>query len=357
MANSPRTGADDDWHREAGGPVPLVRDGRGTRPLLTMAMSEYDHVRALTAGEIRVDGIELNTLNLSIEEIFFRFTRFREWDVSEMSMGKYVSLISQGDRSLTAIPVFPSRAFRHSSIYVRRSGAVVAPRDLAGRRVGIPEWAQTAAIYSRGLLMHDYGIPLESIAWVQAGVNQPGRVEKVALRLPPGIRVTVRPETTLNDMLLGGEIDALLSAHPPEAFKAGDPAIVRLFEDYRAVEEAYWRDTGIFPIMHTVAIRSDIVAQFPWVAMNLYKAFERAKRASVARALEITASRFPLPWVADRAAHAQALFGDDIWPYGIEANRATLDAFLRFAHEQGVCHRRVEIEELFPAQLGTSFKV
>src|SRR5277367_5048918 len=202
------------------------------RLLLTIAISDYDHVRDFASGAVRAEGIEVTFLTLTIEEIFFRFTKFREWDVSEMSMGKYVSLLSQGDRSLSAIPVFPSRVFRHSSIYVRRDGPVRAPADLKGRKVGLPEWAQTAAVYSRGALMHQYGLRLQDIDWYQAGVNQPGRAEKVALNLPAGTRYTALPDKTLNDMLLAGELDAVLTAHPPDAFEHGDPRIVRLFENY-----------------------------------------------------------------------------------------------------------------------------
>jgi 4,5-dihydroxyphthalate decarboxylase len=326
------------------------------RLLLTIAISDYDHVRDFASGAVRADGIEAMFLTLTIEEIFFRFTKFREWDVSEMSMGKYVSLLSQDDRSLSAIPVFPSRVFRHSSIYVRRDGPVRAPADLKGRKVGLPEWAQTAAVYSRGALMHQYGLALQDIDWYQAGVNQPGRAEKVALNLPAGTRYTALPDKTLDAMLLAGELDAILTAHPPDAFEHGDPRIVRLFEDYRTVEQAYWRDTGIFPIMHVVALRSEVLARHPWIAVNLFKAFETAKRRSVARALEVTATRFPVPWIYDVAAKAQAEFGE-LFPYGIEPNRRTLDAFLGYAFEQGVCHRRLAVEELFPAALATEFKV
>jgi 4,5-dihydroxyphthalate decarboxylase len=328
-----------------------------SRVLLTLAMSDYDHIRDLTSGVVRADGIDLVYLPLSIEEIFFRFTQFREWEVSEMSFGKYASLVSQDDRSLTAIPVFPSRIFRYSSVYVRKDGPVATPRDLAKRRVGLPEWAQTAAIYTRGMLAQEYGIGLADVEWHQAGVNQAGRIEKVDLRLPQGVRLVRHEDKTLNRMLLEGELDAVMTAHPPEAFKQGNPQIVRLFGDSQALEEDYWRRTGIFPIMHVVALRRDVVDRFPWVPMNLFKAFEEAKRRSLARAREVTAPRFPVPWLLNAVEKAQSLLGDDFWPYGIEPNRRTLEAFLAFAHEQGVCHRRVAVEELFAPQLRASFRV
>ena len=324
---------------------------------LTLAISEYDHVRDLVSGRVKAKGIDLTALVLPIEEIFYRFMVYREWDVSEMAMGKYVSLRSQGDTSLTAIPVFPSRMFRHSSIYVRSDGPVKTPGDLKSRRVGVPEWAQTAAIYSRGLLVHQYGLALGDIAWVQAGVNEPGRTEKVALKLPPGVTVEHPAEKSLNGMLLAGELDAVLTAHAPAAFEAGDPRVKRLFADFMPVELAYWRETGIFPIMHCIAIQSRVLEAHPWIAMNLLTAFEAAKRRSVARAFEATASRFPLPWSHERASMAAPLFGNEYWPYGIEPNRATLTAFLTYAHEQGVCHRLLTPEELFPPEVASSFKV
>ncbi len=324
---------------------------------LTLAISDYDHVRDLVSGRVKAEGIDLTALTLSIEEIFHRFTVYREWDASEMAMGKYVSLRSQGDTSLTAIPVFPSRMFRHSSIYVRSDGPVRTPADLKGRRVGIPEWAQTAAIYSRGLLAHQYGLDLAEIAWVQAGVNEPGRTEKVALDLPPGVAVERPSGKSLNVMLLAGELDAVMTAHAPAAFAAGDPRVKRLFDDYMPVELAYWRETGIFPIMHCVAIQTSVLEAHPWIAMNLLTAFEAAKRRSVARAFEATASRFPVPWAHERAGLAAPLFGSDYWPYGIEPNRVTLEAFLGYAHEQGVCHRPMTPEEIFPPAVASSFKV
>ena len=327
------------------------------RLMLSIGLSEYDHVRDLIAGTVLADGIDLLPLTMPVEEIFFRFVKFREWDISEMSMAKYVSLVSQGDRSLTAIPVFPSRVFRHSSVYVRQDGPVSSPADLRGRRVGLPEWAQTAAIYSRDFLVDQFGLDLREIEWVQAGVNQAGRAEKVALKLPEGIRLTPRPDATLDAMLLSGEIDAVLSAHPPQSFEAGNPAITRLFDDFRQVEQAYFDTTRIFPIMHTIAIRSEVTDRFPWVAMNLLKAFTEAKDRSLARMREMTASRFPLPWLQTAAKEAEQRFGADLWPYGVDANRQTLSAFLRYAHQQGVCHRRLEPDDLFAPEVSAMFRI
>ncbi|MFQ5841314.1 MAG: 4,5-dihydroxyphthalate decarboxylase, partial [Thermodesulfobacteriota bacterium] len=255
---------------------------------LTLAIGDYDHVRDFAQGDIRAEGIEITYLKLQHEEIFYRFIYFREWDVSEISMAKYVSLISQNDESLTAIPVFPSRIFRLSSIYVHRDGDIHKPEDLAGKKVGVPEWAQTASVYTRGYLVHQVDIPLQDIDWYQAGVNQAGRTEKVDLKIPKGVRYTPVPDRSLTELLLSGDLDAVLSARPPRYFLDGKPEIVRLFPDYRTVEEAYWRETGIFPIMHTIAIRADVLKRYPWVAMNLFKAFEGAKRRSIERALDMS---------------------------------------------------------------------
>lgn len=324
---------------------------------LTIGIGNYDHVRDFLTGRVRAEGIDILPINLPVEELFYRFTHFREWDVSEMSFGKYVSLRSQNDDTIAAIPVFPSRMFRQSSIYTRADSGIKKPEQLAGKRVGIPEWAQTAAIYTRGYLAHTVGIPLTSINWIQAGVNEAGRTEKVALRLPPGISYTPVGNRTLNDMLVAGEVDAVFSARPPNSFSNGDGQVVRLFPDYVETEKSYYKETGIFPIMHVIAIRGSTLDRHPWIAMNLFKAFTEAKNRSVERTLDITASNFPLPWSGNIAYQAQQLLGDDIWPYGIEPNRVTLEAFLKFAYEQGVCHRHLSPEELFPKEVQSSFRV
>ena len=324
---------------------------------LTIAMSDYEHVRDFLKGDIKAEGIDLTHLDLIHEEIFYRFLNFREWDVSEISFAKYVSLVSQNDQSLKAIPVFPSRVFRLSSLYVHRDGPVKKPEDLRGKKIGIPEWAQTASVYTRGYLQHHIGIPLSDIEWLQAGVNEPGRKEKVALKIPEGIRYRSIPDRCLNEMLLSKEIDAAMTARPPESFIDGHPDVVRLFPDFQAAEEKYWRETGIIPIMHTIVIRAQILERYPWVAMNLLKAFESAKQRSIARIFDVASSRIPIPWGFEYAARAKALFGDEYWPYGIDSNRTVLEAFLLYAYEQGVCHRHLKPEELFPVEVQSSVKI
>ena len=311
---------------------------------LTLAIHPYDHAR-----DLRPQGIDLNVLDLPIEEIFFRFARFREWEATELSCGKTVSLMSQGSPDIMPIPVFPSRVFRHSAIYVGRDSGIRAPKDLEGRRVGIPEWAQTAGIYVRGLLQHEYGVELAAIQWVQAGVHQPGRIEKVELKLPGGLRITPVPDKTLAGMLESGEIDAAISARHPGGR--------RLFEDYRPLEEAYFRKTRIYPIMHVIVLRRQVYERNRWIAMNLLKAFEEAKRRSTQRVVEIGLSHLPVPWLAEHGQRWREIAGEDFWPYGIEANRPTLEAFVQYAHEQGVAHRAMKVEELFAPETRESFKI
>ncbi len=327
---------------------------------LTLALGPYDHTRDVTDGTVRVEGVQLRTLDLPIEEIFYRFTLHREWDASEMAMGKYIGLRSQGDTSLIALPVFISRAFRHSMFYVREGGAVQRPEDLKGKRVGVPEWAQTAGIYGRGYLSDYVGVKLADIRWIQAGVNEAGRIEKVKLKLPEGIDYRSVADRSLNDMLLKGDIDALMSARPPAGLGRG---IVRLMPDSQAAEAQYFKDTRIFPIMHSLVLKGPVVDAHPWVAMNLYKAFTEAKNRSMERLSDVTASHAPFAWMANYAASMRAVFGEDFFPYGIgsnpggEINRATLSAFLRFGFEQGVCHRLLDVDELFPPQVLGAYKV
>jgi 4,5-dihydroxyphthalate decarboxylase len=313
-----------------------------------MALSDYDHVRDLVDGRVTVEGVDLTCLTLPVEEIFFRFTKFREWEVSELSLAKYCALRSRGDDSLRGIPVFPSRVFRHSAFFVRPDGPVDDPAALRGGRVGIPEWTVTATVYGRGILEHEYGVGLGDVTWVQGGTNEAGRIETLEVQLPAGVTVERVADRSLNELLLGGELDAILAPHPPAASADGSGRIVPLFSDPRAVEEASYRQTGVFPIMHLVVLRADVDDAHPWLAANLVKAFSHARDRSVARTLDANASRFPVMWRPR---------GDEGWPYGVEPNRTTLEAFLGFAHEQGVCTRRLAPEELFSERTRAAFRI
>jgi 4,5-dihydroxyphthalate decarboxylase len=345
--------------RGAGAPrAPQIISAGGTASLnLTLAVCDYEHVREIAQGIVRADGITLTPLIFpSIEEITYRFTRSLEWDVSELSFGKYIALTSQGAAQMVAIPVFPSRAHRHSAIYVRSDRGIRTAKDLEGKTIGIPEWAQTAGIYVRGMLAEDEGVDLGKIKWLQAGVNEPGRTEKVELKLPPHIRYQARPDTSLSAMLASGEVDAVITARAPAAF-TGDGIVVRLYPDYRAAEERFFKKTGIFPIMHLMTIRRDVFEQHPWVAANLMKMFEEAKRRCLDLIRDFTCARLPLPWAAAMVEEIIARVGSDPYPYGTEPSRPTIEAFCRYAHDQGVTQQRMTIEDLFPPEVRGTARV
>ena len=260
----------------------FVAGPNGSNLALTLALSDYDHARDLTGGLIRPEGVALTSLILPIEEMAYRWLKNWEFDAAETSFAKFVTLAGSGSSPLVGLPVFLVRTFRHASIYIRRNSGIVAPKDLEGRSVAIPEWAQTAGVYVRGMLSEHHGVELDKVQWIQAGVNEPGRVEKVKFALPPGISYESRPDRSISEMLLSGEVDAAITARPPNCFVRGDPQVARLFPDFKSQEEAYFGVTRIFPIMHIVALRRPVFEAYPWVARSLLTAFERAKDASVA---------------------------------------------------------------------------
>lgn len=335
----------------------FVADASATTKLnLTMAVSDCDHVRDVVNGVVRVDGITLTPMVLPVEEIFFRTTKYQEWDVAEMSTAKYVSFAAAGDAPFIAIPVFPSRAFRHSAIYVRNDRGIGSPKDLEGKRVGIPEWAQTAGVYVRGMLQDQYGVDLSKVLWVQAGVNEIGRKEKVAINLRGQFHYS-EGRTSLNEMLLSGEIDAAITARPPNAFQDRNPLIVRLFPDFRQRELQYYRETKIFPIMHVVVLRQSLYESNRWIATNLLKAFDEAKIRSIRRLIDITAAGMPFAWAAALTQEVFAEFDSDPWPYGIDGNSQTLTAFCRYVFDQGIAKRLMPIQELFPVEVRERVRV
>jgi 4,5-dihydroxyphthalate decarboxylase len=253
--------------------------------------------------------------------------------------------------------VFPSRQFRFSSFYINTTKGIKTAADLRGKRIGLPEWAQSAAVYTRGYLMHDVGIPLDAIDWVQAGTEQAGRIEKVDLTLPKGVRLERIADKTLSDMLAAGEIDAAMIAREPSCFKKGHPDVARLFPDFRAAELEYYKKTKIFPIMHIIAMKRSVLAEHPWVARNLFNAFEESKRNSLSRINDNAISSYPVPWLTDYSRGTRKIFGDDTHSYGIEANRPTLEAYLTYAWEQGIAKRLMKPEEIFPPGIEVSTKI
>jgi 4,5-dihydroxyphthalate decarboxylase len=324
---------------------------------LTLAINDSDQVRDVLSGVVPVEGVDLTPLILSAEEIFFRFSRDREWEITELSMGKYATLRARGDDSVIAIPVFPSRAFRHSGIYIRPNGPRDDPSALAGARIGIPEWSVTATVYARAVLAHEYGVRLEDVEWVQGGTNEPGRIEGIEIDPPAGMTIVPERDRSLSELLMAGEIEAIIAPHAPDAFVDRSNRIVQLFSDTRAVEEDYYRRTGIYPIMHAVVLRGDVYREYPWVAVNLLKSFTAAKERSLERTLDGNVPRTPAPWAAARARADEQLFGRDFWPYGIDANRTTLEAFLTYMYEQGLCDRVLTPEGLFAPETLSTFRI
>lgn len=325
---------------------------------LTFGCWNYDRTRALIDGSVVPDGIDLNYLDMPVEETFFRMLRHREFDVAELSLSSYTLSLNRDPSPFVAIPVFPSRCFRHSSIFVNAAAGIRAPRDLVGRRVGCPEYQMTAPVWIRGILSEHYGVPVDGVTYVTGGEEQPGRSEKIALDLPPAIRVErIGPAQTLAQMLRDGQIDALYTARAPSTFRAGDGRVVRLFPDFVDVERAYYRQTGIFPIMHVVAIRRDVYEAHRWIAQSLVKAFGQAQRRTYDDLNETAASKAMLPWLPAHVEEATALMGEDWWPYGLARNRDTLATFLRYSHEQGLARRLLAPEDLFAPETHESFVI
>jgi 4,5-dihydroxyphthalate decarboxylase len=330
-----------------------------TNPLqLTLACGNYDRTKALMDGTVRPEGIHLICLPLSAEEIFFRMLRFKEFHVSEMSFSSYLINWSRGGRDFIAIPVFPLRLFRHSSIYIHSHSGIKQPRDLAGKRIGVPEYQVTAAVWVRGILQHEYGILPKNIIWFTGGLEQPGREEKIPIRLPPSIKISQIPrEKTLSQMLEMGEIDALIGPRPPSSYKEGKGNVRRLFEDFQPEEIQYYKKNRIFPIMHTVVIRQDIYKNYPWAAANLYKAFCKAKEICVHNLTETGFVECSLPWLMSDLSKTKRILGDDFWPYGIERNQNEIKALLQYSAEQGLIRRGLKIEDLFAKNTLTGYKV
>ena len=324
---------------------------------LTLGCWDYDRVQPLIDGRVRPNGIDLTFLNMVVEETFFRMLRNREFDVAEMSMSSYTVSLTRPERPFIAIPVFPSRFFRHSCIYVNADAGIGSPRDLIGKRVGTPEYQMTAPVWIRGILEDHYGVPADSVTYVTGGEEEPNRDEKIKLDLPDRIKVErIAPGKTLARMLAEGEIDALHTARKPSTFDGVQ--VRRLFPDYVPVEQDYWRQTGIFPIMHVIAIRREVYEQNRWIAMNLFQAFREAQRLCYEGLQETAALKGMLPWFNAHVEDTLAMMGEDFWPYGLtEANRKTLQTFLRYHHAQGLSPRELDVEEMFAPETLEEFVI
>jgi len=325
---------------------------------LSLGCWNYDRTRGLQDGRIQPDGIDLTYLDMPVEETFFRMLRHREFDVAEMSLSSYTVSLFKEQKHFIAIPVFPSRFFRHSCIYVNAQAGIKEPKDLIGKKIGNPEYQMTAPVWIRGILKDEYGVPVDGQTYYQGGEEEPNRPEKLKIELPPNIKVAqIGGEDTLAAMLRDGRIDALYTARMPSTFHTGGGRVKRLFENYMEVEQAYYRKTKIFPIMHTVAIKRSVYEKHPWVAMSLYKAFVRAQRDTYDDLYVTAALKAMLPWLTKHVEDARALMGDDHWPYGFAPNREALATFLRYHHEQGLSKRLLEPEELFAPETLESFRI
>jgi len=324
---------------------------------LTLACEDYDRTRPLKDGRIKPEGIELNYLVLSVEEIFWRMMKYEEFDASELSMGAFLTAAAQGRRPFIAIPVFPSRTFRHRCIFINTTSGIERPEDLRGKRMGVPEYSMTAAVWLRGLFQHEYGVPPEEIDWVQAGEEHPGRKDRVDFEMPAGVRMESRPDTTLNAMIASGEIDAMMSPRMPTCFLNGSPRVRRLFPNYKQAEMEYFRKTGLFPIMHVMVIRRAIYDAHPWVAQSLYKGFCAAKDLCMKELYDTNVLRVSLPWTSAEYEETRALMTADYWPYGIAQNRANLETLHSYLYEQGLIKQRLNLDELFAHETVEAFKI
>lgn len=313
---------------------------------LSFACWDYDRTRALQDGRIRPEGIDLNFLPLPVEETFYRQLRHQEFDVSEMSLSSYLLTLEQPEPPFVALPVFPSRFFRHQSIYVNTANGIDAPADLVGKRVGTPEYQMTAGVWQRGILAEEHGVPVDSVHYFTGALEDRGRSEKLALDLPGNIRVTpIGGEQSLSQMLASGELDAVYSAGQPSCLGRA-PHVRHLFEDFVAVERDYHARTGIFPIMHVVVVKRSVYERHPWVARSLYKAFDASLRLAYEDLLTRNALKVMLPWLQQHVADTVAALGEGWWDYGLAANRHVLEKFAAYSFEQGLAKRRWTPEEI-----------
>lgn len=323
---------------------------------LTLACGSYDRTAALADGRVRPEGIDLTVLTLPVEEIFYRTAKYAEFDVSEMSLSSYLLTLDRRSE-FVAIPVFPSRSFRHNGVYVRAGGGIDSVEQLVGATVGVPEYQVTAAVWIRGILQEHHGVPVRSVKYRTGGLYDARRIEKLTID-PPGI--DVRPaggDATLGQLLIKGELDALYSPRVPPEYAAGDPRIRRLWVDSKAAETAYYRETGIFPIMHTVVIRRDVYERNRWIARSIMKAFQASKVSAELHLGETAALSSMLPWSYQEAESTAGLMGSDFWKYGLEENYATLETLIQYSVDQGLASRARSPEELFAPETSSAFVI
>lgn len=315
---------------------------------LSLAMGDYDRTRAIRDGTVRIDGVDPTIMLLSPEEMFFRAFRHHAFDISELSLSSYAISVARGDPHYVAIPVFLSRAFRHTSIYIRTDKGINDPADLKGKRIGIAEYQLSANVWARGILEDEHGVKPSDIHWVRGGMHAAGRPEKIKVTLPEDVSVSEAPQgATLDAMMRTGEIDGFMGPRALTCFDEGHSHVGRLFADSIGAAEAYFTKTGIFPIMHVLGVRRSLADANPWLPGALLKAFSAAKAHAQAALADTSATKVTMPFVEDNLARARTLMGPDIWSYGLGGNEATLETFLRYHAAQGLSPRKVGVEELF----------
>jgi 4,5-dihydroxyphthalate decarboxylase len=324
---------------------------------LSVAIGDYDRNRALIDGRVRIDGVDPVFMTLIPEEIFFRAFRSQDFDICECSLSSFTVKTAAGNNPYVGVPAFVSRCFRHTSIYVR-TDRIKKPQDLKGKKVGIPEYQLTANVWARAFLEDDYGVKPSDIHWIRGGIDDAGRPEKISIKLPPGVRLDDAPEgTTISELLIRGEIDGFMAPRTPSREALRHPDIGWLFPDTVAAAKDYFERTGIFPIMHLIGIRKTLVEKYPYLPFAVLKAFEKSKAAALAELADSSTAKATLPFLEEQLVMARQTMGEDFWPYGVDANRKTLEAFLRHHHAQGLSPRRVGVEELFHPSTLESFKV
>ena len=316
---------------------------------LTLACEQYDRTDALREGRIQPEGIDLVYLALSPQETFWRMLRHLDFDAAEMSLAAWTVAKSRGEDRIIGIPVFTSREFRHSAIYINVGANVAKPADLKGKKVGVPEYMLTAVVWARGILQSEYGVWPKEMKWFTGGQEEPGRQERIELKKPSGVNIEPIPAgATLSAMLDAGRLDAVITPLLPSVYARRSPRVRRLFPNFREVEREYYKRTGIFPIMHTVCMKTSLYDKHPWVAQSLYKAFRKSRDEAIGKLHDTNALRISLPWVVAEAEESEALFtGGDFWPYGIEPNRKTIQTLIDYLEQQELLERKVRIEELF----------
>ena len=321
---------------------------------LSVAIGDYDRMRPLVDGTVAIDGVDPQYMLLDPEEIFFRAFRHADFDICELSMSSYSVKTAAGTSPYIAVPVFPSRAFRHTSVYVR-TDRIRSPADLRGKRIGVPEYQLTANVWVRLFLEEDYGIRPSDVTWVRGGYEDRGRVEKISLDLPTDVRMeSVGPDDTISGLLASGGLDAVIGPRAPSCFDRGHPDVGYLFPDPQKAGEDWYRRTSLFPIMHTLGIRKTLAERHPWLPAAVTKAFERSKSVALAKLGDTSATKVTLPFVEEQLRAARDLMGSDFWSYGLEPNRHVLQRFLERHHAEGLSCRLLQPEDLFhPASLET----